>query len=115
MKSKILCLLTFVVLVSGCSTTGTFIVPKNTDLYVYRRSQPVTIDQNGKVRTKPFFWTAAGGIPYALKRNGKTIKEGKLRAKFRVVSIFWPPFAIIYWPIGFNPHITYDLVHDTQK
>ena len=25
-----------------------------------------------------------------------------MRAKFRPVSIFWPPVAILYWPIGFR-------------
>jgi hypothetical protein len=38
-----------------------------------------------------------------------------LRTKFRTVSIFWPPFAAIYWPMGFNPNVTYDLVNDTQE
>ncbi|MGZ5602355.1 MAG: hypothetical protein ACXWFX_17320, partial [Methylobacter sp.] len=74
----------------------------------------------GKVTTKPFFWTAAGippegGIPYRLEKGGKVVKEGKLRTKFRTVSIFWPPFAAIYWPMGFNPDITYDLVNDKQE
>jgi hypothetical protein len=67
------------------------------------------------VTTKPFFWTAAGGIRYRLEKGGATIQEGKLRARFRVVSIFWPPLALIYWPIGFRPEITYDLVNGTQN
>jgi hypothetical protein len=82
--------------------------------------KPVDIKADGKVTTTPFFWTAAGmppggGIPYSLEKDGKTIKDGRLRANFRVVSIFWPPFALIYWPMGFNPEITYDLVNDTQE
>ena len=107
-------------IVSGCSTKGNFIVPDDSELYIYKRPQPVKIEANGDVTTRPFFWTALGipprgGIPYRLEQNGKTIKEGKLRVSFRVVSIFWPPYAIIYWPIGFNPNITYDLVNDTQE
>ena len=34
--------------------------------------------------------------------------------KFRVVSIFWPPFADINWPMGLNPSLTYDLVNDSE-
>ena len=78
---------------AGCSTTGHFKVPEGSSLYVYKRPQPVEIKTNGEVTTKPFFWTAAGvppesGIPYRLKKNGRAIKEGKLRTKFRVESIF---------------------------
>ena len=107
-------------IISGCSTTGYFKVPEGTDLYIYKRPEPVSMGADGSVTTKPYFWTAAvfppgGGIPYRLEKNGKTIKEGKLRAKFRVVSIFWPPFAAIYWPMGMNPDITYDLINDTQE
>jgi hypothetical protein len=94
------------------------VIPQGTDLEVYQR--PVTVSADGQVTTRPFFWTAAGippggGVEYRLLRNGTTVKEGRLRAKFRVVSIFWPPFALIYWPMGLNPAITYDLVRDTQE
>jgi hypothetical protein len=120
MMKKMGLALTVLVMVTGCTTTGTFKVPPGIDLYVYKRPQPVDIKADGKVTTKPFFWTAAGvppdsGIPYRLEKDGKVLKEGRLRAKFRVVSIFWPPFALIYWPMGFNPNITYDLVDDTQE
>jgi len=27
----------------------------------------------------------------------------------------WPPFALIYWPLGYHPDITYDLVNDVQN
>ena len=98
---------------TACETTGKFVVPPGTQLEVYER--PVTVDGSGHVTTKPFFWTATGGIKYKLSKDGKVLKEGKLRAKFRPVSIFWPPFALIYWPMGFRPDITYDLVKDTQQ
>lgn len=117
LQSCILAIL--VVLFAGCSTSGTFKVPAGTQLSVYKRP-PVTVPADGKVTTKPFFWTAAGvapagGAPYELYRNGQVVKKGKLRVVFRPVSIFWPPFALIYWPMGLNPDITYDLVNDTQK
>lgn len=119
MIKKITMLLAMLTLVTGCTTTGTFKVPDGSELYVYKRPEPVAIQSDGKVTTKPFFWTAAGmppggGIPYSLRKDGEVLKEGKLRTKFRVVSLFWPPFAAIYWPMGFNPDITYDLINDTQ-
>ena len=27
----------------------------------------------------------------------------------------WPPFDLIYWPLGYHPVITYDLVNDVQN
>jgi hypothetical protein len=109
-----------IVLISGCSTTGKFKIPEGSELYIYDRANPVKIREDGKVTTLPFFWTACGiapkgGIKYRLEKNGNKIKEGRLRTKFRVVSIFWPPFAKFYWPFGFNPYITYDLVNDKQE
>lgn len=120
MIKKVSLLLVLLMMMTGCTTTGHFKVPEGTDLYIYKRPQPVEVKPNGEVTTKPFFWTAAGtpphaGIPYRLEKDGKVLKEGRLRTKFRVVSIFWPPAALIYWPMGFNPNITYDLVNDTQE
>ena len=97
----------------ACTTTGHFKIPQDTQLEVYRR--PVTVASDGTVTTSPFFWTAAGGIEYRVLKDGKVLKQGRLRPKFRVVSIFWPPLALIYWPMGLNPAITCDLVNDTQK
>jgi hypothetical protein len=116
MRKLILCGL--VSLFVGCTTQGHFKIPAGTQLEVYRR--PVTVSPEGTVVTAPFFWTAAGippqgGIEYRLLKDNKEVKKGRLRANFRVVSIFWPPMAFIYWPMGFNPNITYDLVQDTQK
>ncbi len=118
--TKVIGLILLTVFVMGCTTTGNFKVDEGSKLYIYERPDPVEISANGKVTTAPFFWTAAGmppeaGIPYRLEKNGQAIKEGRLRTKFRVVSLFWPPFALIYWPMGFNPNITYDLVNDTQE
>jgi len=112
--------LALLMIITGCSTTGHFKVPDGSQLYVYNRPEPVTIAANGEVTTKPFFWSAAGippsgGIPYRLEKDSKVLKQGRLRAKFRVVSLFWPPFASIYWPMGMNPDITYDLINDKQE
>ena len=120
MIRKVLLTVVLLMMITGCTTTGTFKVPQGSELYIYKRPQPVDIQADGKVTTKPFFWTAAGippggGIPYSLEKGGKVLKEGRLRAKFRTVSIFWPPFALIYWPMGLNPDITYDLINDKQE
>ena len=118
-KLKVIYIFCILVLLSACSTQGKFKVPQGTEISIYKRP-PVAVPADGVIETRPFFWTAAGvppasGVPYALYKNGKIVKEGKLRAKFRVVSIFWPPYAVIYWPMGLNPDITYDLVNDTQQ
>ena len=120
----------FVISIVGCTTTGHFKIPKGSDLYIYERPTPYQLDEDpsastdeelvGTITTKPFFWTAmgfppGGGIPYKLKKGDELIKKGRLRAKFRVLSIFWPPFAVIYWPVGFNKRITYDLINDVQE
>lgn len=117
---KIITLIAFALFITGCTTTGNFKVPEGSQLYIYDRPTPVDVSPNGTVVTKPFFWSAMGfppngGIPYRLEKDGQTLKQGRLRAKFRVVSIFWPPFAAIYWPVGFNERVTYDLVNDTQQ
>ena len=117
---KLFLLLAAVIFISGCTTTGHFKVPEGSQLYLSKRPQPEKITPGGELTTKPFFWNVAGtppsgGIPYKLEKSGKTLKEGKLRAKFRVVSIFWPPFSFIYWPMGLNPDITYDLINDKQE
>lgn len=92
--------------VSGCSTRAYFKLPENTKVAVYQRDQ---LHPQGLVKTRPFFWSAAGGIPYKLSdTQGAVVQQGKLHARFRVASIFWPPFAIIYWPMGFGQRC-YDL------
>lgn len=84
--------------VAGCSTTGHFITPANTQLVVMGRNLDVPAD--GVVTTKPFSWGGAGGIPYRLEQNGAVVQQGKLRAKFRLnggamlcVRRTWLPIA----------------------
>lgn len=115
MKQLIVALVVSVIALAsvGCSTTGHFVTPPDTKLVVMGRD--VEKQSDGRVTTAPFSWGGAGGIPYRLEKNGEVVQKGKLRAKFRVVSIFWPPLGAIYWPMGFNPEITYDLVNQTQK
>ncbi len=92
----------------GCSTTAHFTIPQGTTLTVYQR--PVELDEDGSWKTRPFFWSAAGGAPYLLMKDGQVVDEGKLATRFRVVSIFWPPAALIYWPMGFRSE-HYDLTN----
>lgn len=99
-------ILTLALAVTGCSTASYFKLPENSRVAVYERPQQYS---QGLVKTRPFFWTAAGGIPYTLSsEKGELLQQGKLRARFRVASIFWPPGGIIYWPMGFGQRC-YDL------
>lgn len=108
-------------LLSACTTSGKFIVPEGSKLYLGDRTTPVKIDSKGIVKTTAFGWKAMGlppekGIPYRLVMDGKTIKEGRLRAKLKVSSIFLPPvIGIIAYPTSLNPDITYNLVTGEQK
>ena len=103
------CSITFVM---GCHTSAQFLTPDKTELYINNR--PFVLGPNGgRVVTRPFFWHAAGGIPYRIEKGGVMIQSGKLSSSFRIASIFWPPFALIYWPIGFqSSHMVYDLNND---
>lgn len=103
-------LLAFAIILSGCSTATYFKLPEHSQVSVYERPQQYS---QGLVKTRPFFWTAAGGIPYKLSNEqGELLQQGKLRARFRVASIFWPPGGIIYWPMGFGQRC-YDLTGAT--
>ena len=55
-----------------------------------------------KFERTPFFWTSIAGIEYSLVQNDKIVKTEKLPSEFRIVSIFWPFYAFIYWPAGFR-------------
>ena len=43
------------VLTTGCSTTARFKVPEGAELYLANRPKPVTIADDGKVVTRPYF------------------------------------------------------------
>lgn len=106
---------------TACSTQGHFVVPEGSKLYLGGRPEPVTVEADGLVTTKPFGWDAMGlpphnGISYVIEKDGKVVKQGKLRTVFRGASLFWPPvYGIIARPTGLNPHLTYNLVTGEQK
>jgi hypothetical protein len=110
---KIFLAVCLTLLVSACSTTSTIKVPQGSKLYINGNPEPVAIQENGEVTTRPFFWTAIAGIPFRLEQDDKVINQGKLRAKFRPASIFWPPYGAIYWPVGFALS-EYDLTRTAQ-
>lgn len=103
--TSILAVFSFLV-IAGCSTSASFKLPPNTGLLIKgeKVSFETATDADGYpvLNTRPFFWDAAVDISYSLIQNDKVIKEGKLPAQFRIVSIFWPPYSIIYWPFGFK-------------
>lgn len=86
------------VLLAGCSTTAEFRLPTGAQVRLDNREQTYSA---GTVKTRPYFWNSAGGIPYRVEKDQKVVQEGRLPARFRPVSIFWPPYALIYWPMGF--------------
>ena len=94
-------LATVVIVATGCSTSSKFNIPADHTLKVTDRT--VQTDASGEWKTTPFFWSTTGGAPYFLyDKNGTLVRSGTLKMNFRVASIFWPPFAIIYWPMGLN-------------
>ncbi len=104
--SRIAGALALIALVSGCSTSAYFKLPEHSKVEIYKRG---TQYSEGLVTTSPFAWGATGGITYTLRDdNGTTLQEGRLRPSFRVSSIFWPPFSLIYWPMKFG-QTCYDL------
>lgn len=112
--AMIVALLSFFVL-SGCSTSASFKLPPETNLLIKGERvafEPVP-DAEGRpvLKTVPYFWDAFGDINYSLVQNDKVVREGKLPSQFRIVSIFWPPYAYIYWPFGFRLNC-YDLTKD---
>lgn len=97
---KNLILIAFSLGIMGCQTSTHVKLPEDSVLKIQSRD-PVAFKE-GEVKRTPFFWTSAAGIPYKVEKNGQVIREGKMSAKFRPVSIFWPPAALIYWPLGFR-------------
>ncbi len=108
-KIFVVFLLSSAMMLASCSTAAYFKTPEGTKLVLDHRE--VTPDDDGFVKTRPFFWNNIAGIRYELMKDGQAVKEGKLKARFRVASIFWPPYAIIYWPVGFGK-IDYDLTEE---
>ena len=99
MKSH-LAVIALSVSIIGCATSTYVKLPEDSVLKIQRGQQlPL---KEGEVKRTPLSWSAAGGIPYKVEKNDEVIREGKMRARFRPASIFWPPVAIIYWPIGFR-------------
>src|SRR5574337_252525 len=96
-KLLALCLVPMLV---GCATAAQFKLPAGTDIKFDTHDKEFA---SGDVSVLPFGWKASSGIDYSLTRKGKVVKSGKLPAKFRIVSIFWPPiYGIIAWPMGFK-------------
>jgi hypothetical protein len=105
MNNYILPTLIIFAVLSGCHTSASFILPPNTDLMI--NGERITFqskDNEGRplFESRPFFWTSVIGIEYSLLQNDKIIRKDRLQSGFRVVSIFWPPYALIYWPLGFG-------------
>lgn len=112
MKRKILLtLVAAVIALTGCSVRTSFIIPEGTKLIV--NDVPLTSQEVEKYSTNPFPWRYTKGIPYRLEKDDKVVEEGNLKSTFRVSSIFWPPFSIIYWPMRFDG--SYDLTKPNQK
>lgn len=104
MKKYVFVTLLLAAVLAGCHTSASFILPPNTDLVI--NGQRVVFnarDEAGlpKFERRPFFWNSIAGINYQLVEGDKTVKKARLPAGFRVVSIFWPPYALLYWPVGF--------------
>ena len=96
---------------SSCSTSSTFKLPEGSTIEISNRG--IRYDSDKRVSMEPFFWSAAGGIPYKIWKNEQVVDEGKLASEFRVLSIFWPPFSIIYWPMNFQ-NSQYDLTQTAK-
>jgi hypothetical protein len=105
MKNHALSLLVLLLVITGCHTSASFLLPPDTELII--NNEKVVFkskDDEGrpKYERTPFFWTSIVGIEYMLIQNDKVIKKDRLPSSFRIASIFWPPYAYIYWPFGFS-------------
>jgi hypothetical protein len=111
----LLSVLLSVLVVAGCTTSASFRLPPDTTLLIKgeRMTFEAKTDPQGYpvLETRPYFWDAVVDINYTLVQNDKVIREGKLPSQFRIISIFWPPYAYIYWPFGFRLNC-YDLTKD---
>jgi hypothetical protein len=115
-SSSLIVTIIVMVIIAGCGTSASFMLPPNTALMI--NDERITFeskDDAGRpkyIRT-PFFWTSIMGIEYALLQDDKVIKKDRLPSEFRIASVFWPPYALIYWPVGFRLEC-YDLT-DIKK
>lgn len=100
-----------VIILAGCSTTTQVKLPADSTV---RFDDHVEKYSQGDIKRRPFFWNTTGGIPYKVEKDGSVLSEGEVSSRFRVVSIFWPPYALIYWPMGFAEEC-YDLTDATPK
>lgn len=111
-RTRIATVLLLALAATGCSTGAWFKLPQDTTLIVNERPAE---HRQGLVYTRPYSWGASGGIPYKLKNSqSQTVQQGRLKSRFRVPSIFWPPVAIAYWPMGFGQKC-YDLTADAPQ
>lgn len=94
---RIGCMAVLTVLAAGCTTRAYVKLPADSVVSLHERSASW---DSGRVVSRPFFWTAAGGVKYEVKKDGRVTQHGRLPTRFRPASIFWPPYAIIYWPMG---------------
>jgi len=95
----------------GCKTTASFTIPQGTNLFV--DDIELTNQETKRYKCSPFFWSKTTGIPYRLEKEGKIVEQGKLKSTFRVSSLFWPPFSIIYSPMKFDG--PYDLTQSNEN
>jgi len=105
MKINVLLVMVALLLLAGCHTSTSFMLPPNTDLMI--NGERIALDAKDeaghvKLDRRPFFWTSIMGIEYMLLQDDKIVKKAKLPSSFRIASIFWPPYAYIYWPVGFR-------------
>lgn len=109
---KLLLLSACVGAMTACTTTTAFKLPKDTQVRLDDRDE--TFANGNTAEMRPFFWNSIDGINFNLVKGSKVIKKGKLPAEFRVSSIFWPPYAFLYWPMGLK-YSCYDLTADEVK
>jgi hypothetical protein len=117
MKSLALSMMIVLLLLTGCHTTASFMLPPNTGIVIDGvRVADADRDEAGNIRLdrRPFFWDSIVGIKYELIQDDKVIKKDKLPSAFRVVSVFFPPYAILYWPVGFRFNC-YDLTNPKKE
>ena len=87
------------VLFSGCVTVTSFDLPPNTKLRF--KDGEKRYSSGEIVKRRPFFWSSLMGVEYELLKDNEVVGEGKIPVRFRIISLFWPPYAEIYWPFGF--------------